>query len=168
MDKHCPVCTEPIILPYGDKDSEILFIGSEPTDDEVKYKRPFTGTVISIFKKELFRSAKLDLLSTRQVLLGIHQKMKKDCYKVSSSIVEEELKGKKKIILVGADAVMFFSGLSIDNVNGLDITDEVFSYTSLEIPEDAEFYALCTPNMVYRSLGEFRFGINGLGEWLHG
>lgn len=178
MAKHCPVCSQEIIGAFGDEESDILLIGSIPDDEELKYHRMFTGQVSHIYKKELFHNAGIDLPSTRQVPLWFHDKSKNpDCLDVSVSLVAEEMKGKKFIILVGAEAVTYFTGLSIDNVNGLDVTDEVrmiFDTDSadseepdvFQLTEEMRFFAITSPKTVFRSLGEFRFGLQQLGKWL--
>lgn len=166
--KVCPVCAEKVILADGEEESEILLIGSAPTDDEVYYGRPFVGNTIRIFRKELIKLAKIDLGSTRQVLVECHDKMKKDdCRAVSLSLVEKELKNKKYIILVGAEAVRTFTGLSVQDVNGMDVTDEAYEYQEelLEQYPGIKFFAITSPQTVFKSLGEFRFGLSQLGSW---
>lgn len=166
-NKVCPVCSERVIPAYGDLDSEILFVGSSPSEDEVKYNRPFTGSYFQIFRKELFKFSHLDLGSTRQVLVEYHENMKKDdCRLVSMSVVEKELQDKKIVIIVGADAVRAFTGLSISDVNGLDVTNEVYEFNSENVPVGIKFFAIASPQTVFKSLGEFRFGLQRLGAWL--
>lgn len=168
MSKHCPVCTEKIIPADGDVDAKILLIGSEPSEDEINYNRPFVGDTIRIFRKELLKLSGIDLMATRQVLINYHAKMKKeDCMKVSMSIVEAEMEGKSLIVLVGADAVRTFTGLSVQNVNGMDVTSEVYSDIIEKYPQ-AIFFAITSPQTVFKSLGEFRYGLNNLGEIMKG
>jgi len=168
MGKHCPVCSDPVIVPFGDTDSDILIVGSVPSDDELESGRGFSDPVFSILKKDLFKAAGIDMNAVRKGYVWFHGKQsRKGCLEVSSSLVIEELKGKKVVVLVGADAVSFFSDLSVEDTNGLDVTDEVAS--RFDIDEGARFFALCSPTNVYRYVGEYRFGLSKLGEWMkHG
>lgn len=162
MIRHCPCCASPVVPAFGDSDSEILFIGGEPSDGELETLRPFSDSTAAIFRKELFKHAKVDLSSVRQVLLWYHAPSKnKDCFTVSLDMVMKEMHNKKFIVLIGADAVSHFTGLSIDNVNGLDVTECIDVEN-----KDVKFFAISTPTLLFRSLGEFRFGLSQLGVWL--
>jgi uracil-DNA glycosylase family 4 len=164
----CPVCSERTVAPGGDKDAEILFIASVPGDEELAFGKPFVGFNGRLFKNELYREAGIDLAATRQVYLWFHKKstkkQAKDCLLVSNDIVDNEMIERKFIILIGSDAVKYFTGKSVDDVNGLDITSEV--------PGDyhdwgnTRFFALCNPNSAYVTVGELRFGLNKLKEWM--
>ena len=170
MTNTCPVCNAETIAAYGDKESDILLVGSSPSEDEVKYGRPFVGSTIQIFKKEMFKNAHIDLSSCRQVFAEFHDKLKKkDCLLISLSKVEKEFAEKKFVILVGSSAVTAFTGLSILNVNGFEVTDEVMEYQSDLIGDkypDLLFFAISSPQTVFKSLGETRFGLQNLGKWI--
>jgi uracil-DNA glycosylase len=159
---NCPVCSEPAVLSSGDKESDILFIGSEVSEDEYKYKKPFTGQTFHVFKKLLFQRAHIDLTATRQINLWYHPKCKGDCQLVSLEQVEKEITEAKFVILVGADAVKYFTGLSVDNCNGLDITSEVAEEMTVG---GRVFFALCSPQSVFRAHGEMYFGLDELSKW---
>lgn len=165
---HCPVCSEQVIQAFGDVDSQILLVGSSPSEEEIKYNRPFTGHTIHIWKKELFKLAKIDLTATRQVLVEYHDGIKKsDCAQVSLSLVEKEFENKQIVILVGASAVKTFTGKSIDDVNGLDVTQEVYEFQEEMLATqhpDMIFFAVSSPKSVFKSLGEVRFGLTQLGK----
>lgn len=162
MSQVCPVCSETVVSAYGDKESEILFIGSEVSEDEVKYHRPFTGQAFHIWKKLLFQRAHIDLTSTRMVNIWYHPKCKSDCQLVSLEQVEKEIIDAKFVILVGADAVSYFTGLSVDNCNGLDITSEVAEEMTVS---GRVFFALASPQGIFRAHGEIYFGLDELGKW---
>lgn len=164
---NCPVCAERVIGAHGDTDSEILLVGSAPSEDEIYFNRPFTGPTINIFRKELHKNAKIDLSQTRQILAHYHDKLKKaDCVAVSMSLVMKEIEGKKVVVLVGADAVREFTGLSVQDTNGLCVTDEVRKFMEDEKLHGVKFFSISSPQTVFRSLGEFRFGLIQLGKWM--
>ena len=170
MSKHCPVCSSEIVSPSGDADSTILFIGSCPSDEEIKYGRPFAGQIYPIFKRMLFKIAHIDLTATRQVLLWYHAKptskkaLVNDCFVVSKDIVMRELIGKKIVALVGADAVKEFTGKSSDDLAGLDVT--MFVDDSYKI-NNQRFFALPKETSIFRSWGEMQFSLENLQKFLN-
>lgn len=165
---NCPVCSEKVVLPGGNKDSNILIIASVPGDDEINFGKPFVGFNGRIFKSELYKEAGLDLASIRQVYLWFHKKgtkkQSKDCLLVSLEQVSKEIGGKDLVILVGADAVTHFTGLSVDDVNGFDVTNDVEG--DYHDWGNTRFFALCNPNSAYITVGELRFGLKKLKEWI--
>lgn len=157
----CPVCADEIVRISGEENSEYLIIGSVPSDDESHYHKPFTGGTGQIFRRELFKHLNLDLAECRTAYLWYHANNKNlDCLEVSMELIEPEWKGKKYIILVGAQAVTQFSSLSVDKTNGLEITE----YIAPEFLSDgARVFALVNPGTVFmRGVGELRFGLKSI------
>ena len=145
--------------------SEILLIASIPGEDELKFSRPFVGFNGKIFKNILFKYTGVDLLQTRFVYLWYHakkgSKKSQDCFAVSLSQVMNEFMYKKKIILIGAEAVRHFTGLAVDAVSGMDVTDQI------EDAGDVRYFAMVNPNTVFKSVGEMYFAMGKLKEWLN-
>lgn len=161
----CPVCSDEVVRMSGDVQSEYMIIGSVPSDEEIKYHKPFTGGTGQIFRRELFRHADIDLSTCRTALLWYHANNKNDdCLSISTEMIMEELPTKKVIILVGAQAVSYFTDLSVDKVNGLEITE----YTKLGDekyinPDFSRIFALVNPGTVFlRGVGELRFGLRAI------
>lgn len=165
--KKCPVCNLDVCSPSGDVASDILFIGSCASEDEIRYGRPFAGQIYPIFKRMLFKIAHIDLTATRQILLWYHAKptskkaLANDCFAVSKDIVLKEMNGKRFIILVGSDAVREFTGKSVDDLAGLDVTDFVDdSYKT----NDQKFFSLPKETSIFRSWGEMEFSLRNLAK----
>lgn len=160
----CPVCARTVVKPGGDTMSDTLFISSVPSDDELRFGVSYVGFSGKIFKNELYKATKVELNSCRHVYLWFHEKKatKKgaDCFAVSIDAMQKELIYKTKVILVGADAVRHFTGLSVDDVNGLDVTEMV------DDEDGRRYFALCSPANALSSVGELRFALNNLNTWL--
>jgi uracil-DNA glycosylase len=165
MSKLCPACAEKTLHASGDSMSDILFIASVPGDDEIKFSTPFVGYNGKIFKSILFKRTGIDLLQTRYVYLWYHAKKSskkaQDCFAVSLSQVMNEFIYKKKIILIGAEAVRHFTGMAVDSVNGMDVTDQI------EDAGDVRYFAMVNPNTVFKSVGEIYYAMDKLKEWLN-
>ena len=88
------------------------------------------------------------------------------------SLVMKEIEGKKVVVLVGADAVREFTGLSVQDTNGLDVTEEVGDYFGDDVPDllkilhGVKFFSVSSPQTVFKALGETRFGLTQLGKWM--
>lgn len=161
----CPVCAEEIVRIVGDEQADILLIGSVPNEEELKYHKPFSGGTGQIFRRELFRNADIEINSCRLALLWYHENNKNDdCLEVSAELVIQEMIGRKYIILIGAQAVTYFTDLSVDKVNGLEITEAVrISDTEYINSNQSRVFALVNPSSIFaRSVGELRFGLKAI------
>jgi len=158
MIQHCPSCFDEIVSTIGPEDAEILIIGSQPSDDDLEFHKPFQGRTGRIFRKELRSNADISLSECRQTLLWFHAENKNpSCLDVSMQLLEQEMRGKKYIILVGAQAVKTYAGHGVDQVNGLEVTE----YVAPELlSPDAKVIALTNPSIVFvRGIGELKFGL---------
>lgn len=161
MTPVCPVCAEEVVKIVGDEDAEILIIGSVPNEDELHYHKPFSGGTGTIFRRELFRNADIDIATCRLAMLWYHADNKnKDCLEVSMELLEQEMRNKKVIILIGTQVVKQYTALSADKVSGLEITE----YMAPELLSNgARVFALVNPNTVFmRGVGELRFGLKSI------
>lgn len=162
----CPVCASEIVRITGDEQADILLIGSVPNEEELKYHKPFSGGTGQIFRRELFRNADIELNSCRLALLWYHENNKNDdCLSVSADLVTQEMIGRKYIILIGAQTVNYYTtGLSVDKVNGLEITEAVrISDTEYINPNQSRVFALVNPSSIFaRGVGELRFGLRAI------
>lgn len=161
----CPVCSNEVVKVSGDKDAEIIIVGSIPDDEELQYHKPFSGRIGRIFRRELFKHADIDISFCRLAMLWYHANNKnKNCLLVSAEVVLDEMIGRKYIILVGAAAVSHFTDLSVDKINGLEITEGVrISDTQYLNSNESRAFALVSPSTVFnRGVGELRFGLQNI------
>jgi uracil-DNA glycosylase family 4 len=116
----CAGCgTDKCVSPSGSLNSPFLIIGSYPADDEIKDGLPFTGKTGGVLKAEL-RRAGLDYSQFRVTNLWKHIPNKNPkCLEDGAQSAIAEAKGKKLILLIGAEAVKFFCGVSVEGYNGL-------------------------------------------------
>ena len=158
----CPICNADCISPSGH--SDLLIIAESPTKIDIKMGRLFSTssmftTAGFVMRKELARVG-LDLSQFRVSSLWIHEPNKnEECFRVGYDAVLEEAKGKKFILLVGAEVVETFTGYKVSDVSGLQIDSPVLSAPII--------YAMVNPSMALaRSVGEVRLGIEKVGRRL--
>lgn len=159
MNKHCPVCAEKVVPPYGPKDSAVLVIGEFPGKAELERGRPFTThhmftTAGYVFRKELSKVG-IDLNSFRCMNLWLHEPNdNENCYQVGYELVLEEAKGRQAILLVGSDVVTTFTGYKVMDVAGLQVESALLSAPII--------YAMPNPALALqpgRGIGEVRLSI---------
>lgn len=155
----CSVCGETAVYGRGPKDSDRLIILSHPDWADVMYSLPFSivpnkTTGGYVMQREM-RRVGLELAEFRTVCLWPHEELKDPrCGEVQEKLVLEECKGKRVILLVGAQAVMHFTGYKVSDVNGLPVDSGALSAPII--------YPLVTPSSVLvagQGLGELRFGL---------
>lgn len=166
MKQVCPVCTMAAVGVSGPSNSRILIILSHPDWADIKYGYPFATdknpnkwqrkvTAGEIMQKECARAG-LDLNAFRVCCLYPHQDTKdKRCFELGRDATLEEARDKQAILLVGAQAVTFFTGQSVNDVNGLPLESGLLSAPII--------YPLVTPASVLlkgAGVGEIRFGLS--------
>lgn len=162
----CPVCKEDVIMPYGPKNSPILIIRSEPNEKEA-HTRPFNDRTGDILRKEMYIVG-LNLLDCRQAVLWNHRLTEEGCDEFCEFQLYPEMKDKKLIILVGAEAVKHFTNgqFGVSEVMGLDISEEIVVGTEF-FPFDCAFYAMESPAIAFvKGVGELRFALNNIKQHL--
>jgi len=155
----CPVCkTENTVPPYGNKQSKILLIGEFPGEDEVKKGIPFVGATGQLLRQELAYIG-IDLQSLRRGNLWFHAPNKNnDCLKHGVEVIIKEAIGKKLILLIGSDAVKFFTGEKISEVNGLVVPSDYFSGVVMACIQPASIF------QPKGTIGELRFALNNFNN----
>ena len=152
----CPICTHPTIPPTGYKEASILIINDVPDESEyptekksIRFKRPKL-TALDILRQELFLLG-VDFVRTRRINMWQHKPNKSEkCFEVGLKNVLEEAKGRKAILLVGAESVKYFSGYKVSTVNGLQVESTMLSAPII--------YACINPGTVFgKGVGELRF-----------
>lgn len=157
----CPACGEEGVSPRGNKNSKYLLVFIKPAVAPAvrSYKDKVVG--IDVLRKELARVG-LDLAEFRMAWLWLHEPGKNEnCYTVGRDIVLDEAKGKQAVVLVGAEPVEEFTGLSASDVYGLQVESPTFSAPiTFVIPK---------PEMVFvrgSGVGELRLSIEKLSKIL--
>lgn len=160
----CPACNEEGIAPRGRKDARYLLVFNKPypvlSGVQSKYKKEQLSG-LDVLRKEL-QKVGLDLSEFRIVSLWLHEPSKNlDCYKIGRDIVLDEAKGKQAVILVGAEPVDEFCGLSASDVYGLQVESPTFSAPVV--------FVIPKPEGVFvrgNGIGELRLSIEKLGRIL--
>lgn len=154
----CPICKSTDCVPAGGKqNSKILLIGEFPGEDEVKSGKPFSGATGNVLRMELAKLG-VDLSRMRITNLWLHiPNHNEDCLKYSVEQVIKEAKGKEAILLIGSDAVKYFTSKKVSQVNGLEVKSD---YLSAPI-----IYACIQPAIVFHNvIGELRFALKRFSE----
>ncbi len=154
-EKYCPICQARLVIPRGN--SDLLIVGSSPDEEDIRKGYPFSSTPYQttagkILRKEL-EMVGLSINDFRVTCLWLHEPNKsEDCWKYGYDTVLSEAKGKKAILLIGADAVDTFTGYKVSEVSGLQVDSSVLSAKLI--------MAMVSPGLAMsRSVGEVRHGI---------
>jgi hypothetical protein len=152
MRQYCPSCGESICSPSGS--SEILLVADFPSREDLLQGRPLSVntnymTAGRILKKELERVG-VSLTQFRICNLWLHEPNKAEgCFQAGFNNVLDEAKGKKAILLIGADAVEAFTIYKVSDVMGLQVDSSVLSAPII--------YASPNPSLAeHRGVGEVR------------
>ena len=149
----CPICnSEDCVPPGGDPSSKILIIGAFPGDEEIKLGKPMVGRNGTVLGDEL-RRCNQDLKSMRITNLWQHKPNENaGCLVHWGKQAIMEAKGRKAILLIGAETVKYFCGCSVEAYNGLLVKSDYLSA--------AIIMACIQPVNVFKGgLGEFRLSI---------
>lgn len=165
----CPVCACKVAMPRGNIDAKILIIGEAPGEKELQLGEVMVGPMSNILKTELsFLHFSLKS-KARMCNLWLHppakptgrkaadrtamQKQNAACLKFSlNNIVLPEAKGKEAILIMGSDAVEFFVGKKVMDINGLRVSSSYFP--------DKIVYAMVNPAIAFHStIGEIRYAL---------
>ena len=152
----CPICNSICIHP-SNLDKDLLILGGFPEREDLLQGRPFAinsnfMTGGKILKKELEQVG----ASLQDFALGYlwqHEPNKnEECFTSGYEHALEIAKGKKAILLVGADVVEVFTTFKVSDVSGLQVDSHILSAPII--------YAVVNPSLAqHRALGEVRHGI---------
>lgn len=152
----CPSCQSACLHPSGHSDS-LLIIAESPTKTDLRMGRMFSTSPMFItagfvMRKELARVG-LDFSQFTIATLWQHESNKsEECFKIGYDTVLDSAKGKKAILLVGAEVVETFTKYKVSDVSGLEVDSPILSAPII--------YAMVNPSMALaRSMGEVRLGI---------
>jgi hypothetical protein len=162
----CTSCNEEGQSPKGRKDAKYLLVFNKPYPVQPAVTSTYKKQQLSgldVLRKEL-QKVGLDLnYDFRLCWLWLHEPNKKEeCYKVGRDIVLDEAKGKQSVILVGAEPVEEFTGLSASDVYGLQVESPTFSAPVV--------FVLPKPESVFvrgQGIGELRLSVRKLERMLN-
>lgn len=162
--KYCPVCDETITFAAGPKTSKILLLGFEPDADSMKIYMPFQGYTQMIFAGE-FGNVGLDTRQMRRTYLWRHPAVtveeddKNPCLDWMMQSVLKTTADKEAILLIGAKAVKFFTGLGVADTCGMPVTSQYL---------DNPFIMSCVdPGSTFHAgIGEFRLAVTRFSNYI--
>lgn len=124
----CPICGSKDCVPAcGPISSSILIIGAYPGDEEVKAGRPMVGANGGLLRTELAMNG-IDLAGLRVGNIWLHPSNKDEkCLEYGATQIIKEAKGRKAILLLGAEPVKYFCKVSVEKYNGLQVQSDLLS-----------------------------------------
>jgi hypothetical protein len=132
-------------------------VGDAPTKEDLYQGHPFSSNPNFMTAGRILRK-ELELMGTslndfRTVTLWQHEPTKsEECWQVGYDNILDDAKGKKAILLIGADVVEAFTQYKVSDVSGLQVDSPVLSSPII--------YALVNPAVALsRGVGEVRQGI---------
>lgn len=154
----CSGCGDSVLQPMGKKDSPVLLLGDEPTDQDYASGYPFAGPYGTILEGE-FHYLGFRLRDIRRMYVWPHYNTKKpECFQDGLNRVFQEARGRKIIILMGAQVVKYFTGKSIMQVSSL-ITPAEYFPNAIVIPAPSV-------STIFKDVGEFRLALDVVKEEL--
>ncbi len=149
--------------PEGPINADILLVADAPTQFDIKEGALWTGPGGEILRVEL-RRAGINYHSCRVTNLWQHVKNTDCSIDVHIDTALAEMANRRAILLMGADAVSYFTGENVSDVSGLRVDASVFAKEML--PKSVGIvYALFNPAIaIHDKLGEIRFGMGRFGE----
>ena len=161
---YCKECGRRLMLPEGPPSAAILLVADAPTQFDVKEGALWTGSGGEILRVEL-RRAGINYKSCRVANMWQHVKNTDCALDVHIDTVLAEMANRRAILLMGADAVKYFTGENVSDVSGLRV-DEL-EYAKEMLPTGLVVYAIFSPAIaIHDKLGEIRFGMGCFGDAL--
>jgi uracil-DNA glycosylase family 4 len=161
---NCKGCGRHIIEPEGPPDAEILIVGDAPNQYDMHTGHLWTGEFGDLLRAEL---RKLGILYKNCRVTNLWQHPKdKDCdfEKYHINTVLREMDSRPVVLLLGADAVSYFTGYGVSDVSGLRV--DTLPRREYLIPASVgKAFALFNPAIVlHEKLGELRHGLTKYAE----
>ena len=147
---NCSNCGRIVIQPTGPVNAEILLVGDAPTVYDVKDGESWTGPAGEVLRNEM-RMVGINYNKCRVMNMWEHAKAK-DCQPNIDAVIQE-MDGRKAVLLMGAEAVTFFTKENVSDVSGLEVQGDM-------LLEDTFVFAIFSPALaLHDRLGEIRFGL---------
>ena len=161
---YCNECGSRLMLPEGPSNADILLVADSPTQFDIKEGALWTGPGGEILRVEL-RRAGINYNACRITNIWQHVKSKDCSIEVHIDTVLTEMANRRAILLMGADAVNYFTGENVSDVSGLRV--DTLDYAKEMLPKGPIVYALFNPAVaIHDKLGEIRFGLGRFGDAL--
>ncbi len=159
----CDECGRRLMPPEGPINADILLVADAPTQFDIKEGALWTGPGGEILRVEL-RRAGINYHSCRVTNIWQHVKSTDCSIDVHIDTALAEMANRRAILLMGADAVSYFTGENVSDVSGLRV--DTLDYAKEMLPKSAGIvYALFSPAIaIHDKLGEIRFGLEKFGD----
>ena len=151
-------CGRKLVMPEGPANANILLVGDAPTVFDVRAGRPWTGPGGTVLRTEL-RRAGINYNNCRITNMWQHNKVKDCDPAMHIDAALKEMRNRRAILLMGADAVHYFTGENVSEVSGLRVDE--FPYAQEMLPEGVGVvYASVNAALaLHDKLGEVRFAM---------
>lgn len=154
--KMCELCHKHyLVVPAGPPDSPVLLVGSAPGDEEMEALKPWMGPAGKALRSE-FERVGLDIDDFRQTYLWLHPKDKECKVFYHRERLDVEMKGRKFIVLFGADVVKNVLESKVSEISSLVKKTEFGAVMAIENPSNA----------VEGSHGELRLGVERAAKYI--
>jgi uracil-DNA glycosylase family 4 len=156
----CPICgNENCVPPAGNKDSKIAIIAEFPGQEEILKGRPMVGSMGELLKIELGKLG-IDLKRLRVGNLWHHAKNDNaDCLQYGAEQMIKDSIDREVILLLGSDAVKFYTGFYVSDVSSMIVKSNYFSGT---------VFASVNPAIAFhQSVGEVRLALTKFANYIH-
>ena len=161
----CQKCGRTILMPEGPIGAPILLVGDAPTAYDIKEGQLWTGPGGEILRMEL-RNAGISMKKDCRITnMWLHAKTKQ-CSEHLDELYAE-MKGRKAVLLMGAEAVSHFTGENVSDVSSLRV--DTLPKAQEMLPKGPIVYAIFNPAIaLHDKLGEIRLGMERFGEAING
>lgn len=126
-DKKCKVCGRQVVLPSGNKNSPILFIGSYPGKEEIAKGLPWIGNAGDILRTELDRVG-LYTGYVRLTNVWLHEQAG-DCevgWHLDMLMWEMKQQQPRAVMVMGAEASAKLYDTPVSDITGMEVKSDYF------------------------------------------
>ena len=163
----CEHCGRMLVPPAGPVDAKILLLADAPTRFDVKALTPWTSNIGDLLRSEL-RRVRINYYDCRVTNMWRHAKHKECDVVFHLDAALAEMEDREAIVLMGANAVTYYTGKNVSDVSGLQV-DAIGTTRNMVPPSVGRVYALFNPALAtHGSLGEIRHGLEKIAGGIHG
>jgi uracil-DNA glycosylase family 4 len=156
----CPVCGDKkCVPPAGNNDSKVAIIAEFPGQEEILKGRPMVGNMGNLLRIELGKLG-VDLKRVRVGNLWHHAPNGNDkCLQYGAEQIIKDCIGREVILLMGSEAVKFYTGAYVSDVSSMVVKSNYFSGT---------VFASVNPALAFhQSVGEVRLALKKFTDYIH-
>ena len=165
----CDGCGRYTMDPEGPADASILIVGDAPSQYDIKDGKLWTGDFGDLLRAELRRQG-IIYKNCRVTNMWFHPKTK-DCNFERHHVVGTlyEMIDRPVVLLLGAEAVKYFTGYGVSEVSGLRVDTLPHREGRLIPGSTGMVFALFSPAIVlHEKLGEVRWGLQSIARQING